>query len=665
MGAIPVAPEDGRAAKVEALERAAELLRQGELVCIFAEGSVSRSGSLMPFRRGLERIAKRAGTPIIPVALDGLWGSIFSFEGGRFFWKLPRKLPWPVDVLFGPALPPDTRASEVRAVVEELITTARSDMRGEADTLGGRYLRAARKYAGRTALVDSSGARLTHRRLLVSVLALCRECRRRFSPGERVGVLLPPGAPAVQVTLALTLAGQVPIHLNYSLGAQELSHPIQRAGLQRIVSAPRFLAVLGIEEPPWEVDVLDLEQFAGAISARDKLAAVLASALPGGLLARLWRPAIDPSATATILFSSGSTGAPKGVVLSHANLLSNVIAISQVLALGEEDRILGVLPFFHSFGLTATLWVPLLQGATAVYHNRPTDGARIAKLCETEGVTVALATPTLYQAWMRRAAPEQLGRLRLAIVGAEKLRGALATAFEERYGLPLLEGYGCTELSPVVCMNLPDSDREVPGHERVHRPGTVGRALPGVCLRTVDPKTHAVLEPGAEGLLFVRGPNVMQGYLDDPEATAKVMHGKWYDTGDIGRVDRDSFLVLTDRLSRFAKIGGEMVPQGRVEEALAEVCSRLMEGAAGIEAAMPDFAVCAVPDEKKGERLVVLHTTLGFNPEDWCAGLAKAGLPAIFLPRADQYFEVPEIPRLGTGKLDLGRLKALARELSS
>jgi len=663
MGAVPVAAEDSRSQKRAAIEKAAELLRQGELVCLFAEGSISRTGSLLGFRRGLERISKRAGTPILPVGLHGVFGSIFSFEGGRFFWKLPRRLRYPVEVRIGAPLPAETRAHEVRRAVQDLLAEARSQLAGPNDTLPARFLRSAKRHGRRTAVVDSTGARLDYRQLLVRVLALRELCERRFAGEERVGVMLPPGAGAVVAHLALTLSGRVPVPLNYSLGAAELALPVRKAGLRHVISARRFLKLLG-EEPPLPGEgTLDLEALAKEVTTRDKLKAALLAALPTGVLLRFLRPVAGPDAVATILFSSGSTGEPKGVVLSHGNLLSNVVAVTQVMSMRSSDRVLGVLPFFHSFGSTVTLWTPLLAGATAVYHPSPVDAAGIGELCRDQGVTIALATPTFYQAWMRRIPPEAFARLRLAVVGAEKLQERLATAFEERYGRPLLEGYGCTELSPVVSVNQPDVEG-MDARDGGARAGSVGRPIPGVALRVVEPATGAELAPGEEGEVQVAGPGVMLGYLDDPERTAEVLRDGWYDTGDVGLVDQDGFLFLTDRRSRFAKIGGEMVPQGRVEEVLGERLAELCASAGVERDEAPRVAVTSVPDERKGERLVVLHTALPVALEELVRALRESDLPALFQPRPDQYYEVPAIPCLGTGKTDLQGLRELALELA-
>lgn len=529
---------------------------------------------------------------------------------------------------------------------------------GPRDDLGALFLRSAARHAERIAVLDSSGARLSYRRLLVSALALAPLLRRRFAPEERVGILLPPSAAGAIANLATALAGRVAVNLNYSLGRESMEDTIRRARIRTFLGSQRFLEALG--ERPGGAELLALEGLAGAIPRREKLRAALLARLPGPLLARLAGPRVDSSAPATILFSSGSTGRPKGVVLSHANLLSNVLAMSEAFELRPDDRLLGILPFFHSFGTTVTLWAPLCAGASIAYHARPTDARTIEALCRDEGVTILVATPTFYRGWMRRIAPESLAGVRLAVVGAEKLRPSLAEAWRERYGLELHQGYGCTELSPVVSVELPPLESRDGPIERA-RAGSVGRPLPGVRVRIVQRETGEPLGPGREGRVLVAGPGVMQGYLDDPVRTAEVLHEGWYDTGDIGLVDEDGFLFLTDRAARWSKIGGEMVPHGLVEERLGEVARRLArELGAGEDE--PEFAVTALPDERKGEHLVVLHTPLPFGAERLVEELRGGDLPALFQPRPDHYHEVAAIPQLASGKLDLVRLRELASQ---
>jgi len=356
---------------------------------------------------------------------------------------------------------------------------------------------------------------------------------------------------------------------------------------------------------------------------------------------------------ATVIFSSGSTGDPKGVMLTHYNIASNIDQMGQTFMFGRRDALLGVLPFFHSFGFTVTLWLPPALGVSVVYHPSPLDLAAIGELVRDYRVTFLMSTPTFLQAYMRRCSPEDFGSLEFVLVGAEKLPERVAMAFEDRFGIWPLEGYGATECSPVVAVNT--RDFRAPGFRQVGaKRGSIGHPLPGISVRIVDPETNAPVEVGTPGLLIVRGPNVMQGYLGKPEKTKEVLRDGWYITGDIAAQDEDGFLTITDRLSRFSKIGGEMVPHVKVEERLHEIAGLTEQ----------TFVVTGVPDEKKGERLVVLHLLRQEELRVVLEKLPEAGLPNLWMPRANQFFFVEELPHLGTGKLDLRRIRELAVQLS-
>ncbi len=343
-------------------------------------------------------------------------------------------------------------------------------------------------------------------------------------------------------------------------------------------------------------------------------------------------------------------------MLSHYNVGSNVDAIEQLLQLEPSDTMMGVLPFFHSFGYTATLWLPMCFNAKVVYHFNPLDSRTIGDLCQKHSVTIALSTPTFMRAYLKRISPEQFARLDTVVVGAEKLPVDLARQFEEKFGVQPSEGYGTTELSPVAAVNIPDhrsSDITQVGTKL----GTVGRPIPGVLAKVVDPDTWEDLGLNHDGLLLIKGPNVMQGYLHHPEKTAEVIRDGWYNTGDFGCIDDDGFVRITGRQSRFSKIGGEMVPHLRVEEEL----TRIVDDPATAEVDLL-VAVTSVPDEKKGERLVIVHKPLPQPVDVILKQLSQSGLPNLWLPAADSFVEVDEIPLLGTGKLDLKRLKDVALE---
>ena len=288
----------------------------------------------------------------------------------------------------------------------------------------------------------------------------------------------------------------------------------------------------------------------------------------------------------------------------------------------------------------------------AVYHPNPLDAKVIGELAAKYKATILISTPTFYSAYIRKCSKEEFSSLRFAVVGAEKLRGSIGSDFKEKYGLDLMEGYGCTEMSPVVSVNVPDY---LEGHEKQKgmKPGTVGQPVPGVALKVVHPETGEVLPSGQEGLLLVKGPNRMVGYLGQPEITAEALRDGWYVTGDIALVDEDGFIKITDRLSRFSKIGGEMVPHIKIEEALNNFLGEY------------SCAVTSIPDEQKGEKLIVLYTHSQMKPAELWEKLAATDLPKLWIPKKDNFYFVESLPHLGSGKLDLRGTKQKALEFTS
>ncbi len=676
MDAIPVSSGDTKQQKEAALSAAAKRAAEGELVCIFAEGSITRSGHMMPFAPGMERIAKDAGAPILPVALDRLWGSIFSYKGGRAFFKVPRQLPYRVDVSVGAAMPPETKAFQARQRIQEQIAEMRAERRGRRGSLAWRFLKEARAHASQPAVVDSTGTDLNFRKLLVGALCMRDILLPHIGDKQNVAVYLPPGAGGALANLALALAGRTSVNLNYTMDDADLAAMCETADVDVVITARRFLKGLDRSSPLPADQTVILESIRGDITTGQKLKYLAQSFLPGTWLANLQAPKAKlgvPASeeVATIIFSSGSTGTPKGVQLTHSNVLSNVQSVLQVISLGPGDAVLGILPFFHSFGYTVTLWATLLSGARGVYHANPLEAKVIGDLCGKNKVTITIATPTFYQSYLRRCTPEQFANVRVALSGAQKLSQGLSDAWQAKFGSRLMEGYGCTELSPVVSANLP-SPEDSPRRARSNKPGSIGRPLPGVAVRIVDPERYPkeTVERyvGTEGLIIVKGASVMKGYVGMPEKTAEVLHDGWYTTGDVGYLDKDGFLFITDRLSRFSKIGGEMVPHGRVEETLLDLAFelvRLQGGEApedvGEPACVPEIAVTAVEDEKKGEQLIVLFAGLSFDHSELQVLLAESTLPNLFQPKPTAWYEVGEVPKLGTGKVDLRGLKILAQ----
>jgi acyl-[acyl-carrier-protein]-phospholipid O-acyltransferase/long-chain-fatty-acid--[acyl-carrier-protein] ligase len=400
-----------------------------------------------------------------------------------------------------------------------------------------------------------------------------------------------------------------------------------------------------------------IEDVAARFSKFDKIAwAITAIILPSAWLKRWLIPSgIDLDSLATVIFSSGSTGMPKGVMLSHRNIVSNLEGVQQAINVNRTDCVLGVLPFFHSFGFSIGLWLPAISGFGVAYHSNPLEARKIGELCRKYKVTLMMSTPTFVWEYVRRCDAEDLATMRVAFVGAEKMKPELADAFREKFHQDLLQGYGCTELSPVVSVEGPGYRDETSAQTGSKR-GTVGHPIPGVAVRVVNPESFETLGCGQPGMLLVKGPSVMQGYLCEPEKTRQVMwEDGWYITGDIAQLDEDGFIQITDRLSRFSKIAGEMVSHVQVEDALHK--------ALGCQE--PRLVVTSIPDEQKGERFVVIHTELGVTVDDLLKRMKDSGLPKLWVPRKESFFPVQTLPFLGSGKLDLRQVKEMAKKFAA
>ncbi len=646
---IPISSRQRPREMIHALREASNAIQQGELVGIFAEGQITRIGQLLPFRRGFERIMKDVEAPIVPVCLDGVWGSVFSFEQGRFVWKMPRRIPQPVVVKFGKPLPHTASPQDVRRAVQELSFLAWRKRKATMRPLPRALIATARHHPFRPALSDARVPKLTLGGLLTKSVYVARRLRAHWQDQPMVGILLPPSVGGALVNYAALLMGKVPVNLNYTASTEILDACVRQCGIRNVVSSKAFLERLKLKVP---APTLLLEEVLARPRLLEKLAALaLGWLLPARGLEKALGCAkpVQMDDLATIIFSSGSTGDPKGVMLTHYNLVSNIEQIEQIFALGPRDRLLGILPFFHSFGFMGTVCLPVVLGAQVVFHPTPLEAEAIGDLVRKHVLTFLLATPTFLQLYLRSCEPEDFGSLQYVIAGAEKLPERLATAFEEKFGLRPFEGYGCTECSPVVAVNT--RDFRAAGIRQVGaKRGKIGHPLPGMTIRIADPATLTPRGPSEPGLLLVKGPNVMKGYLNRPDKTAEAFHEGWYITGDIATEDEDGFLQITDRLSRFSKIGGEMVPHIRVEEALHQAA----------HATEQTFVVCGVPDPKKGERLVVLHTLAEEPLKATQARLSQLDLPNLWIPRPDQFYRVPAFPLLGTGKLDLRRVKEMA-----
>ncbi|MDX2175757.1 MAG: MFS transporter [Candidatus Sumerlaeia bacterium] len=668
---IPISSAMSPREIIHSLRAASEAVKAGDLVCIYAEGQITRHGHMLPVRRGYEKIMRGTGAPIIPVAIDGMWESNWGMRlGGLFKSPYLRFRKRPINVAFGAPLADDVPAYELRQAIQELLVDAFDERRADALPLHREALRLCRKSPLAPFVADVNAPEyLSRAKYVAAAIVLARKLKPTWDGEEFVGIVLPPSAGSAALNLGALLAGHTPVNLNYTMSPELIARVARKAGIRKIYTSRIFLEKLAERidlrpflKPTGEgdfagIETIFLEDIRKSVTSGDRVRALLAGLFkdPDELESELGRTSkARLHDVATLIFSSGSTGDPKGVMLTHWNIWSNCVGALQVFPVRERDTLLGILPMFHSFGFMATLWLPLLGGVKVAYYPNPLDARAVGGMVEKYKVTILIATPTFLQAYTRRVEPAQFGSLKFVLTGAEKLRKPLADEFLARFGIRPIEGYGATETSPVTSLSTVNIRQ--PGIFQVgNREGWIGHPLPGVAVRVVDPATMQPLPVGEPGMIIVRGPNIMAGYYKEPEKTADVLRDGWYITGDVGRVDEDGFIQITDRLSRFSKIGGEMVPHLKVEDALQELSGQSERV----------FAVTGVPDERKGERLVVLYACDRETAAAAAEGLAASGLlPNLWIPKFADFFAVKEIPILGTGKTDLQALNRVAREFA-
>ena len=625
-GTIPVSSSRAK----EAIRIASEHILRGEIVCIFPEGQLTRTGSLMELKSGFELIARRAQCPVIVAHLDGLWGSIFSFSGSKYFTKWPRLGTRHVTVSFHRALPAhQATTARVREVLSEL--SADAFLQRPLPSLTKSIVHALRRQPWRMSIADPTcAARPLRAGVLLGIAgALARRWAKTF-PEQRIGVLLPPGQAGTITNIALLLAGKTPVNLNPTLSHEAALHCLHQAGVQTIITTEQLEKKF--PKYPWPDRVVRIEH------------AVRDLSLPGilwGYLKSGAQPDLDDEAF--LLFTSGSSGLPKGVSLTHRHLMTNLTQVSETGFLRADDRLLSALPLFHSFGLMMGLFFPLLSGRPLITAPSPLDTDRLAEAARQEAPTILLSTPTFLRSYVKRIPRDALGTLRVTITGAEKLPDAIRAEFHERFGCEVFEGYGLTETSPVVALNMPNPARGLGADslQQGWRQNSVGRLLPGIAARLLDPVTQEYRPGATSGILTVRGGNVVGHYLQ-PHDVEK-FHDGWFVTGDIVRFDEAGFLFIEGRTSRFSKIGGEMVSHASVEEALLRHLPLAPDQG-------DEDCILARPCPAKGESLVLL-TTRPLSTETVRRALIASGVPNLWIPK--EICHVPEIPKLASGKLDL------------
>lgn len=661
LGCIPI--ERGAGAD-NALAAVAEQLNAGEVVCLFPEGAISRNGQLGELRRGYERACKLANPDvrIVPFYLRGLWGSQFSRSSSKLKELRNAPLHRSVVVAFGKPLPKDTPADVLKRRIFEQATRSWQQAMDALPSLPYAWIQSVKRRPSDLALADTLGRPLNASQALTASLLMAKRIRK-LNPGQNVGLLLPTSSAGVIANMATLLAGKTLVNLNYTADQEALTSALSQAAITTVFTSRRFVKKLeqrglNVSQLLSEKQVVLLEDLQATIGHAERLSTWLAvRVLPTWWLQRGFCHGHNADATAAILFSSGSEGEPKGVMLSHRNLMANIKQTSDVLNTQSNDVVMGSLPLFHAFGLTVTQLLPLIEGLPLVCHPDPTDAPGIAGAIAKHKATIMFGTSSFLRLFVRsqKVHPLMLESLRIVVAGAEKLDDKVRHDFALKFHKPIYEGYGATEIAPVASVNLPDAMGV--HYEQVQRGskvGSVGMPLPGTSFKIVDPESFEELTTGEAGMILISGPQIMQGYLNAPQRTAQAlreMDGQfWYVTGDKGFIDEDGFLTLIDRYARFAKIGGEMISLSAVEGAVK----------AALEEPDNGLMAVSIPDSRKGERIVLLSET-ALDANTVKAAMLANGTQPMMIP--SHWLRVEAIPHLGSGKADFAGAKRLAQAL--
>ncbi|RYY03987.1 MAG: acyl-[ACP]--phospholipid O-acyltransferase [Gammaproteobacteria bacterium] len=658
-GVIPISSGQSK----ESLIKINELLKAGEVVCLFPEGAISRTGSLGLFHAGFERVIEGVDGAIIPFYLHGLWGSRLSRAGSeKLRNNTSRGLRREVIVTFGKALPMDTKAEAVKQKIFELSFDAWEHQTQKFDPLPLAWIRSAQEHLGAPCVIDTNGVELSHGKVMAATASFSQKMRK-IDNEKNVALLLPASSAAIIANMAVMLNGQTAVNLNFTTSVSAIQAGVNNAAIKTVYTSEKFIEKLksrglDVDAMLHGLNIIYLEYLKDEISKPlVAISFLLAHILPAYNFYRLFGREVNINDPAAILFSSGSEGAPKGIVLSHRNFMANIKQISDVLKTRDDDLVMGSLPPFHSFGLTVTTLLPLIEGIPVVCHPDPTDVVAIAKAIARHKVTIMCGTATFLRLYSKnkKVQPLMLDSLRVVVAGAEKLSSDIREEFLTKFKKIIYEGYGATETTPVASVNIPDQLDMNDWHVQVgSKIGTVGLPLPGCSFRIVDPATMQTLAVNEDGLILISGTQVMMGYLNDEEKTKSVIveldGRRWYKTGDKGHLDEDGFLTIVDRYSRFAKLGGEMISLGAVESEIKKV---ILD---------PDVEMVAVniPDEKKGEQIVLL-ITLAIDANELRKRLLAINCNPMMIPTV--VHQVSAIPKLGSGKTDFSGAKAVALEL--
>jgi acyl-[acyl-carrier-protein]-phospholipid O-acyltransferase/long-chain-fatty-acid--[acyl-carrier-protein] ligase len=655
-----VVPISSRGVK-EASEKVKDLLNAGEVVCIFPEGAISRTGQLGEFKKGFELMAKEAKAVIVPFYLRGMWGSGFSRSSAKL-QESKKEHKRSVIVSFSEPIDIESSAAEVKQKVFELSFSSWKRYTETLESMQEAWVDTASRLNSEFCMADSNGNSISYTKALTGTILFSESIK--YCQEQNIGILMPTTSAGAIINMATLMSGKTVVNLNYTAPIASLKSAIQKAEIKTVFTSRQFIAKLNAKGFDTQAVLSDskmiyLEDLKEQISKTKALVTFLViKLLPAFAIKYFYIKKAPNDSVAAILFSSGSEGEPKGVMLTHKNFMTNIKQISDVLNMRDDDVILASLPIFHAFGLTATTFLPMIEGIPMACHPDPTDAVGIGKVAAKYSATVMFGTSTFFRLYAKnkKVHPLMFGSLRIIVAGAEKLSPDVKELFKQRFNKEIVEGYGVTESAPVASVNLPDIlETDTFTVQVGNKPGSVGLPLPGTAFKVVDPSTLKELAVDEDGLILIGGPQIMKGYLKDDEKTSEVMAdidgSSWYKTGDKGHLDADGYLYIVDRYSRFAKLGGEMVSLGGIESDIKTF----------INNAEVDLLAVNLADDKKGEKVILLIQ--GYEESAVLKkSLVDFGMNPLTIPAA--VYDVKEIPKLGTGKSDFAGAKKLAMELT-
>ena len=642
----------------------AKQLDEGNIVVIFPEGSITRNGHLGEFKKGFEKILELTNTDVkvVPFYIRGLWESMFS-RANQKFKKSNRTNS--VTISFARYMKKENaNIISVKKQIINLSTKSWQEHIKNLKPLNETIFNRLKELKNNMIFTDSTGLELSGHKFLTASIVFKNLLKKQIE-NQNVGILLPSSTAGAFINYSVLLMGKTAVNLNYTSQIETLKYCISKAQIKSIITSRKFIEKLelrgiDLKEAFEDVELIYLEDLRQNISKAKSLSVFLSvKILPSFLSKFIYLTKTKKDDTVLILFSSGSEGTPKGIELSGDNILGNAQQIANIINVNDEDIILGSLPLFHAFGIVVTTYLPLIEGIRCVAHPDPTDGLAIAKLISSYKVTIMCGTSTFFRLYTKNQKIHSLmfESLRLVVSGAEKLREDVRIEFKKRFAKDILEGFGTTETSPVATCNLPDVLSPDFSIQKGQKAGTVGMAIPGTTIKVVDPVTFKELKVNEEGMILISGIQVMKSYLDDEDRTKKalkVINAKtYYITGDKGKLDEDGFLTIVDRYSRFAKIGGEMISLGAIEELI----SKFIESTDNLI----DFLVTSLEDEKKGEKIILLISNANKEfIQELKEKILKNFDNKLMIPSEIKIVE--EIPKLGSGKKDFVKAKYLASQ---